>query len=117
MSYCRFSDEDFRCDVYVYESACGYETHVAARRRVLREDMLPPPLPDSASPEQQVARHMRVMEIVDSAEVQEIDLPEAGESFLHATPGECADNLERLRAAGFRVPQYAIAALRAEAAG
>ena len=117
MSYCRFSDEDFHCDVYVYESRDGYVTHVASRRHVLPDGLLPPPLPDDASAEEWIARHMRVMEIVSAAGMEEIDLPEAGDWFVHATPGGCADNLERLRAAGFRVPQYAIDALRAEAAG
>jgi hypothetical protein len=37
---------------------------------------------------------------------------EAGESYDDASPGECADRLEQLKAKGFNVPQYAIDALR-----
>lgn len=40
--------------------------------------------------------------------------PEAGKSFSADTPGECAYLLEVLRERGFRVPQYAIDALREE---
>jgi hypothetical protein len=40
--------------------------------------------------------------------------PEAGESFRHDSPGDCADNLERLASEGFTVPDWAIAALREE---
>jgi hypothetical protein len=40
--------------------------------------------------------------------------PEAGESFNHSTPGECADFLKSLKLKGFRVPDYAIEALEEE---
>lgn len=52
------------------------------------------------------------------ADSEFLDLSEisafAGESFNDATPGECADRLERMRASGLNVPQYAIDALREE---
>jgi len=44
----------------------------------------------------------------------ELSLPSAGMSFNDATPGDCADRLEALRAEGFDVPQHAIDALREE---
>lgn len=41
MSYCRYSDMNWRCDVYVYEHVGGYwVTHVAMKRKVI------PPIPD-----------------------------------------------------------------------
>lgn len=41
MSYCRWSSDNWRCDVYVYESCSGgWLTHVAGQKRVL------PPIPD-----------------------------------------------------------------------
>jgi hypothetical protein len=40
--------------------------------------------------------------------------PEAGQTFDDSCPGESADTLERLRAKGFNVPQYAIDSLREE---
>lgn len=60
-----------------------------------------------------VFRWPKDSEYLDLSEVG----PEAGESFDDATPGECADRLERLRAKGFLVPQRAIDALREEQAG
>lgn len=45
-----------------------------------------------------------------------IGLPHDGEGFNDATPAECADRLESLRALGYVVPQRAIDALREEAA-
>ena len=47
--------------------------------------------------------------------MRKIGLPEDGETFNDATAEECADRLEYLRALGYRVPQYAIDALREEA--
>ena len=43
-----------------------------------------------------------------------IGLPHDGETFNNPTAAEGADNLEYLRGLGYRVPQYAIDALREE---
>ena len=34
MSYCRWSSDDFQCDVYVFGSDTGFETYVARGRYV-----------------------------------------------------------------------------------
>ena len=47
--------------------------------------------------------------------MRKIGLPEDGETFNDATAEDCAARLEYLRALGYRVPQYAIDALREEA--
>ncbi|PXV54210.1 hypothetical protein SAMN04487785_11410 [Dyella jiangningensis] len=116
MSYCRFSSNDFLCDVYVYESCLGgWEIHVAANRVVFKEP-LPDPLPWSAeNAEACVARMRKVSAMVDVADRVDIDLPHAGESFNESSPGECADRLEYLRGLGYVVPQHAIDTLREEA--
>jgi hypothetical protein len=43
MSYCRFSSDNWKSDVYVYEADEGWVTHVAARRRMFAPvpDILP----------------------------------------------------------------------------
>lgn len=140
MSYCRFSSDNWRCEVYVYEHCGGgFVTHVAGNKHVI------PPIPEiplSWMPrfkgklsvtERRVIYPTRwhsaaascffgfcalwyrlSMWSLDVIPRKHIDLPEAGETFSHATAAECADNLERLRGVGFRVPQYAIDALREE---
>lgn len=40
MSYCRWSIDNWRCDVYVYEGEGGWATHVAGMRGIIR------PVPD-----------------------------------------------------------------------
>jgi hypothetical protein len=120
MSYCRWSSDDFRCDVYVYESAHGWVTHVAGRRHTIPAEAFPPPLSEwVGGPEwvsQWAERHARVMDLVKDAPRQNIGLPHDGESYTDPTPGECAGRLESLMAIGYNVPQYAIDELRAESA-
>lgn len=120
MSYCRASSDDFRCDLYIYQSFGGWVTHVSARRNDLPDEAYPPPLPWGKTKDEHRAwydRHQTVMAMINDAELVPIDLPHAGESFCDDTPGECADRAESLRALGYRVPQYAIDSLRAEQEG
>ena len=117
MSYCRWSTNDFQCDVYVYEDvAGGWTTHVACNR-VLYNEPLPDPVPfDKESIDAFIERHNKVMEMVNNAERVPIGGPSDGQSFNDATPGKCADWLEVLRSEGYIVPQFAIDTLKEEEA-
>lgn len=117
MSYCRWSSDDFQCDVYVYEDVSGgFTTHVAGNRLVYANP-LPPEVPlDRDHFGAWMERHQAVMKMADEATRVEISLPHAGESFNDPTAAACADRLESLRELGYVVPQYAIDALREEAA-
>lgn len=141
MSYCRFSSDNWKSDVYAYESCGGgFITHVAGNKRIF------PPIPDIpfswiprfggefVRAERRVIYpsrrhsfaagcfyriyalwhrlHMWSLSVIPS---KNIGLPHDGESFDDDTAGECADRLESLRAIGYHVPQSAINALRAEA--
>lgn len=108
MAYCRWSD----CDVYVYEDVNGgWTTHVAARRHAAGKG----PALDWTTPETLHESYMAVQKFLrENTEMVELSLPSAGMSFNDATPGDCADRLEALRAEGFDVPQHAIDALREE---
>lgn len=115
MSYCRWSCDDFQCDLYVYESCHGgFLTHVAKARVVFAEP-LPAPVPlDAEHCQEWAARNRKLMEIMERSERVAIDLPHAGDCFCDETASACADRLESLRALGYRVPQYAIDNLRDE---
>lgn len=116
MSYCRWSNDDFQCDIYCYEDVMGgYTTHVAGSRPVL-DGTLPPPVPcDKEHADAWVARHRQVMEWVEKADRKQIGLPFDGESFNDPTAGATADRLQSLKDIGYNVPQYAIDRLREEA--
>lgn len=123
MSYCRWSGNDFQCDVYVYEAEDGFTIHVAGMR-IRWTAPLPPPLPtydpDTWDFHAWYERHRIVSDMLDddTTHVREpIGLPHDGESFYGIeTPGECADKLVELREVGYMVPDYAINALREEEA-
>lgn len=115
MSYCRWSDDDYQCDVYVYEDcAGGWTTHVAAKRKIFKEP-IPEKVPfDDEHKTAWFERHNKIMEMCEGATHEPIGLEFDGESYNHKTPGECADNLVKLKDVGYNVPQYAIDALREE---
>ena len=114
MSYCRWSSDDYQCDVYVYEHVeGGFDTHIAGYRYKFSEP-LPPPINIRDDPEAWYARHQAVLAMTRGADMVPIDLPLAGAKFCHDTAEECAEWLEELRKIGFIVPQYAIDALREE---
>ncbi len=120
MSYCRWSTNDFQCDVYVYEDSWGgWTTHVASTRYVLAGPLPPPAVfdpDDDTSWEAWLSRHQQVQRMVDQADRVKIDLPHAGETFNDDTPAGCADRLEMLLGLGYVVPQDVIDELRQEAA-
>lgn len=117
MSYCRWSSDGFSCDVYCYEHVHGgFMIHVARGRHVSDEPR--PASMDSAidkSPEEFLAAYHAQQAWLNGAHIETIGLPHDGEDYCENTAGEAADRLEQLRAAGYRVPQYAIDELRAKA--
>lgn len=120
MSYCRWSSDNGRCDVYVYEDASGgWTTHVAARRRLFAAI---PALPISwaGKGDDWKGRLMRRlwawsyqfnMWMVGLIPLRDTKLPYNGATFNDPTPLACAVRLIELRRIGYNVPQRAIDAL------
>lgn len=115
MSYCRWSSDDWQCDVYVFEHGDGgWTTHIAGNRVIFSEPLPEPITGENWDSFKWLDRHERVMKMLDTAQRVDIDHPEAGQSYSDPTPQACANRLEELKAAGFQVPQYAIDMLRDE---
>lgn len=90
MSYCRFSSDNFKSDVYVYaDIAGGWTTHVAHSR-------LTKPWNGSCD------------DALLELRFKPIGLPMDGQMFNDPTPSACADRLRELRQMGYHVPQFAI---------
>lgn len=80
MSYVRFSSDNFKSDVYVYESDDGFVVYVASNR-----------LKPGCNPS-------------DENAYDKIDLENAGTYRVYDTPGEAADWLRELADEGFYIP-------------
>lgn len=125
IEYARLSTDDYTSDVHVYCDLDGWTTHVARGRYILIEE-LPPrvPVPDDPTPQELerfarliVDRERAVRHAIDTALLADIGGDHDGELYTDPTPAACADRLEALRAAGYRVPQSALDVLGVEAAG
>lgn len=113
MAYCRFSTDDFLCDLYCYEDIRGgFTTHVAALKVVYAEP-LPPvcPIEDFGW---WWLRHQKVMQMHKTADKVPIGLPHDGETFNDDTLEEFIDRLLMLKEAGYRFPEDVIEAVREE---
>lgn len=115
MSYCRFSSDDFKSDVYCYESVHGYfTTHVAGNRIV--GDI--PPLPafpmDESGNEAWFQAYKAQNDFISKAEREQIALPYAGECFDDADLQSMLDRLLMLQSIGYYVPESALLAIREE---
>ncbi len=122
MSYCRWSSLNGYCDAYVYEDVHGgWTTHMAGRRRVAGAladnfDLLDAfPAGDKEHTAAKLWAEQHRLAMGQDLEFIDIDHPEAGASFNHDTPEECAANLERLQSEGFIIPNSVIRDLREEA--
>lgn len=115
MAYCRWSTDDFQCDVYCYADVKGgWTIHVAGLRNVGPEPRpkTPPLAKDNINA--WLDSHRALMAWLEKAERVKIGLPNDGETYNVASPGEAADVLVELREKGYLVPQFAIDALREE---
>lgn len=128
------------CDVYVYKDCgCGWTTQVAGNKLIVPPIPKPPfgmvivrgAVFDKESRKMMYDRKVdKLIANITSRLYQwlckphewslriiprrYIGLPHDGDSFNHETAAECANNLKRLRAIGYRVPQYAIDAIMEE---
>ena len=107
MSYCRWSSDDFRCDLYIYESAAGFVIHVAANR----VEWDPPTSPYKLEKLQLPHEKWRVIydvyqKALEAAPRHPIGLPYDGESFSHLDLTDLRDWVKELLAVGYRAPDW-----------
>lgn len=117
MSYCRFSDDDFLCDVYVYESVHGgIMIHVAGTRYVFDRSVLPEyvSLMDG-DVEKYMQRYEILMGLIKNSARVSIGYEHDGKEFMCGDEIEAAETLKMLRECGYNVPQSAIDALLGKA--
>lgn len=116
MSYCRWSSNNWDCDLYCYESEDGYTTHVASYRKV---GATPIPQVDvqlllSGRTAEYWAGYKAQNEWLKTAERVKIGLPYDGRSFDDETLEEFLERVTMLRDAGYHVPPWLIDDIREE---
>lgn len=117
MSYCRWSSDNWRCDLYCYEHVDGgWTTHVAARKRVGLDAL--PNVPDvgTVDPQTWIAAYQAQMAALEKLEFADITLPHAGETFSDPTLEDFKARLLMLKELGYSFPDYVLEAVDGEIA-
>ena len=130
MSYCRWSSDNFACDLYCYADVYGgYTTHVAG----FRHDPLPydptpflnaamrahklkdsDPLTALLENEAWARARKRQQEDLEKANLVSIDLPHDGETFNDPDLVSFLERVRYLKELGYKAPDYLEAAILEE---
>ncbi len=116
MSYCRYSCDDYQCNLYCYETEGGYQTHVAKYKAVFTEPLPPVVAFEADNGKAWFERYKAAMAIVDAAPLVPVGLASDGEDYLDSTLEEFMDTLTRLKAEGYRFPECVFDLVRQEIA-
>jgi hypothetical protein len=102
MSYCRWSSDNWKSDVYCYESDKGFVIHVAGRKnaRELKTKV------DHSSIERMVETFKQQSEEIETMDYVVLDCPSAGESFCLSSLEDFMSKLIELQDEGLHVPAY-----------
>jgi hypothetical protein len=118
MSYCRFSADNYRCDLYIYDHyAGGITIHVAGSRYVA--DTPIPEIPDGwhkLPPDEMKAAWDAQAAWIKAARMEPINLPHAGATFNNLDPDQAVERVKDLRRLGYNFPDFVLTALEDEAA-
>lgn len=113
MSYCRWSSDNWKCDLYCYaDVAGGYTTRVAGRRHKGDIPKLPPL--GSIGNEEWHLIYTKQMEYLDKTEMEDIGLEYDGEYFNDPDLESFLERLLHLREVGYNVPDYVIERVKEE---
>lgn len=105
MAYCRFSTDDFKCDIYCYEDVSGgYTTHVAGMRYVHKDPLPSPVVLNSDNVGEWFDRYKKVQQMIGMADHVEIGLPYDGETFNDPDVESFIERIRMLKKAGYNVP-------------
>lgn len=121
MSYCRWSCDNHRSDVYAYESRDGFKIYVTSVRDLISPvgyspydaDFLMSAPKDKCGDEyrlwqRQWEARQRIYDVwAENRVTVPIGLPHDGENFTFSTENEMFEKLRELSAMGYHVPAHA----------
>lgn len=113
MSYCRFSSDDWRSDVYVYESVDGgYVIDIASSK--VTGDIPRLPVWQEVTAQEFVDAVNAQMNFLENAPRELITLPYVGGNFNEPTLHALFFRLVELRDLGYRIPEHVFVTLKEE---
>ena len=116
MSYCRWSSDDFKCDLYCYASSEGYTTHIANNRVIGEVPHIDWEsfLDKRVSAKEFADQYQAQMQFMETCQREQIGLPEDGKSYDDPDLESFLDRILYLRKLGYRVPDHVINDIREE---
>lgn len=118
MSYCRWSSDNWKCDLYCYEDVNGgWSTHVAGNRIVGEVPPVDMRLLIEGDAENWQIQYRNQHAFLDKCKREPITLPHAGESFNDATLESFRNRVSTLKELGYHVPDFVFDEIDEEIAG
>lgn len=117
MSYCRWSTDSHRCDVYAYEDHTGfYAVHVAGNRIPddAPREVYPSDWKDKTQFDLYFETHKKLQEYLGDCERYSIGLPSDGQTFKPKTLKAFKALMIELRKQGYHFPSYVLATIDEE---
>lgn len=112
MSYCRWSSDNWKSDVYAYESRAGYEVYVATNRYT--SEIPAVPTIGSVPNGEWLSAYQAQMKAVHNAESKKIGGEYDGKFFLFDTLEQFYAGLKDIQAKGYHVPPFVFDEIQAE---
>lgn len=110
MSYCRWSSDNWRCDLYCYEDVSGgFTTHVAGNRvvgEIPRDPSVLELVRGTISDDEWTTLHRAALKFLQTAPREPIGLPHDGESFNDPDLPSFLKRITELREMGYNVPDH-----------
>lgn len=117
MSYCRWSSDNWNCDLYCYEDCHGgWTTHVAGQKKHHPDGKPCPEYVIDKGPEVFRDTYMAQQAWLDECVHKPIGLPHDGESFNDPDLESFKARLLYLRGVGYSFPDYVLEAVDEEIA-
>lgn len=114
MSYCRWSSDDWKSDIYLYYSVSECWVIHIAKNRIVGD--IPSTKEYEFISKEWFQAHHRQSEFLKTCERENIDLVYAGEDFYCQTIDLTIDKIQELIEIGYNVPDYVILNLLEEKA-
>ena len=121
MSYCRWSSDGYRCDVYAYEHVDGYfSVNVAGRKRVFPDDFPTDPWMDffaqKIDSETFTKRYREYHDLMDALPFQDLTIPSVGKCFEEPDLESFLARMKALKDEGAHIPDGVIEGIEEELA-